>query len=556
MQTRIVTLLTQWKISGQERFRRAAIRHVREMARWKYWSWITWRRNDPRPDAIFDLSYGENSATLAIAYDWLQPALAPGEKSLFLGLAEKWCFAAFLKTDKPVHKDFWFKHPGSNWNTVCAGGAGMLALALMDERPALCRRVLKRAEESIVPFMKTLDKTSGGWPEGIGYWGYGMRYAFMYLLSWENAFRRAHPLMRSRNVRRTLDFPLDFMPNNEPVSFGDVNTYWILPFHYAAAARLKRPDVVRILDRLILARPDKIFTDSESWPSLAELLVFHPGKAAPGRPDKAARLSAYPGLDWFTLRDQWPSPELCLSIRGGTTEVNHGHLDLTSFQLVVKDETLIHNVCQQAYLDSTFGPRRFEIPEMTPPCKNVLLINGVGIARPSIVESRTLTISGLPGVRINATAAMGAMRDGPAVKFYARLFILLGPGAALVLDRAVLPHPGRVETRLHTFARLAVGRRFAGIQGSRQSLRVHFDASEPFVLESGSPVLTDPCRRLSTLRLCTGKLVTGLTLATLLTAGRAAGRVSLKTVKNGLWVRVDAAGKKRVLKLTEKLLPG
>ena len=68
MQGRVVTLLVRWLQTGDPRFRGAALEHVAEMGRWEYWSWITWRQKDPSPDAIFDLSYGENSATLAVAY--------------------------------------------------------------------------------------------------------------------------------------------------------------------------------------------------------------------------------------------------------------------------------------------------------------------------------------------------------------------------------------------------------------------------------------------------------------------------------------------------------
>lgn len=553
MQRRIVVLLVRWKATGQDRYRKAALDHVREMAKWKYWSWITLRRKDPRPDAIFDLSYGENSATLAIAYDWLHATLTPGEKALFISLAKKWSFAAFLKADKKASGNFfWFKHPGTNWNTVCAGGAGMLALALYEELPVPCRRVLALVETSIAPFMKSLDATSGGWPEGIGYWGYGMRYAFMYLLSWENAHGRVHPLMKSPNVSRTLDFPLDFMPNNEPLSFGDVNTYWALPFHYAAAVRLKRPDIVETLDKLISACPERMLKDLESWPNLAELLVFHPRKSrASVKP--GPRLSAYPGLDWFALRDRWPSPDLCLTLRGGTTEVNHGHIDLTSFQCAVGDETLIHNVCQLVYLDSTFGPRRFEIPEMTPQCKNVLLINGVGVVKPSTVQSRAFEINGLPAVRMEATKALGIMRDFPSASFYARLFVLLGDKGALVIDRITTPHPARIETRLHTFANVRTECCSAVIRGKRRSLGVRYASTQPSLLETGNPVLTDPGRRLNTLKLVTKCLVTEATMAALLVKDDRKSGVTIRQDRKVIIVRTVISGKVLNLRLTEKL---
>ena len=64
--------------------------------------------------------------------------------------------------------------------------SGMLCLSLYEEC-ADARLLLPRVEQSVAPFFHTLDATGGGWPEGIGYWNYGMRYGFQYLLSHERA---------------------------------------------------------------------------------------------------------------------------------------------------------------------------------------------------------------------------------------------------------------------------------------------------------------------------------------------------------------------------------
>jgi hypothetical protein len=77
MQTRVVTLLAAWlRSGGEEPYRAAILRHVEEMDRWEDWSWIAWREGKHGPDAIFDLSYGENCATLALAYDLTSGSLS------------------------------------------------------------------------------------------------------------------------------------------------------------------------------------------------------------------------------------------------------------------------------------------------------------------------------------------------------------------------------------------------------------------------------------------------------------------------------------------------
>jgi hypothetical protein len=95
-QTRVVSLLVQYGRTGDRRFREAAMEHLRRMAGWEYWSWITWRENEPDPNAIFDLSYGENSATLALAYDWLADELSPDERAWLLDTARTRALLPYL----------------------------------------------------------------------------------------------------------------------------------------------------------------------------------------------------------------------------------------------------------------------------------------------------------------------------------------------------------------------------------------------------------------------------------------------------------------------------
>ncbi len=122
----------------------------------------------------------------------------------------------------------WYCPPHFNWNAVCAGGAGLLALAMYDELPE-ARRVLPRVEKSIDVFMRGLQQTGGGWIEGVGYWDYGMRYAFLYLLSHERATGRSHPLIDLPETKITLGFPTDFSPNGVPCGFGDSNLWRPMP---------------------------------------------------------------------------------------------------------------------------------------------------------------------------------------------------------------------------------------------------------------------------------------------------------------------------------------
>ncbi len=549
MQRRVLTLLAEWSRTGAEMYRRAAVAHIRQMGRWPYWSWIVWRTRDRRPDAIYDLSYGENATTLAFAWDWLYPTLTAQEKEMMLAIARRWPFAAFRARDK-AQQNWWFGKPDSNWNTVCAGGLGLLALAMMEDATEAAW-MLERAEVSIRPYMEHLDTVRGGWPEGIGYWGYGMRYAFLYLLSWERATGRKHPLMNLPGTRRTVDFPLDFTPNGVPCSFGDVNAYKVHPFHYALAERFGRLDIVERLDQMRVAGARTAVR--QGWPEAVECLLFHPRRRARHAVGTRRIKRHYAKLDWFFLADRWPGPALYLAVRGGTTEVPHGHIDLTSFHFVVHDEGLIVNLGPDEYLDTTFGARRWELYEMTPASKNVVLVNGVGVERPSRVSSRALTVDGCPAVRLDATEAMGKMRDSAVARFYGRLFVLFDDKAALVLDRIELKHFGRSEARFHSFGHVEAGEATACIRGERRQMTMAFASDVPCVVREAMDASTSPARESRMIRWCTQGLHSTMTLATLMTPDAKPGVVSVQHVRGRLVVTVRAAGLNRRLVLSRRL---
>lgn len=266
LQRRVITLLVRYFQTKDAIYKEAVREHIQMMDTWEYWSWITWRQGNSDPHAIYDLSYGENSTTLALAYDWLYHEWSAEDKEMMQAIARKWSFGSFLhQVTEREEKPWWFGVKGSNWNTVCAGGAGMLALAMYEDVPE-APEVLALVEESVEPYMRHMERLDGGWEEGIGYWNYGNRYAFMYLLSYEFSTGKAHPLMELSSTRNTLRFPLDFCPNGVPTSFGDVNRFEVLPFHFAAAQRYEDSNVIWRLDNLLKKKRDPIETESAQSP--------------------------------------------------------------------------------------------------------------------------------------------------------------------------------------------------------------------------------------------------------------------------------------------------
>lgn len=514
MQTRVVTLLVEYKRTGDQKYRAEIMSDIKRIAEWEYWSWITWRQGDARPEAIFDLSYGENSTTLALAFDGLFDELSDDEKQLFIDTAVKRSLRPFLHVMKAKDKPMYYKHPHTNWNTVCCGGAGMLALAMGD----LCKEseeVLKIVEESVEPFFKSL-KGDGGWPEGIGYWNYGMRYGFMYLLSWERAMGKKHKLMRLKGTEATLKFPLQFTPNGVPCSFGDVNRFGVLPFHYAVAERFGAAEVVAELDRR-MTLSDEGRLDGP-WPNNAELALFHPGRESKGKKDAWDTCALIRGLDWGYVADQMPDTNLYVSVRGGTTDAPHVHRDLMSFFVVGGGEKLIENVGVDNYMDTTFSARRYDLYEPSAHSKNTIFLNGVSIGDKVTVKTSVINGRGFQGFRIDATDAMGTMRDGPAAQFCGRAIFLVKNKGVLVIDRVVVSHAALVESRLHTFCDVTFGKSDVRIRGKKQRLQIVMASTQPSQTKKGMGIPSEPNREPDTMiRYVSEKKVLEMTTAYFMT---------------------------------------
>ncbi len=161
---------------------------------------------------------------------------------------------------------------------------------------------------------------------------------------------------------------------------------------------------------------------------------------------------------------------------------------------------------------------------------------------------------GLSGIRIDATEAMGLSRDNePAARFCGRLFLMLGGRAFLIVDRVVLPHTGRVESRAHTYASVATQDAGAALTGERQSMRIAYACNVPATLHTALTAPTTPGQPANVLRWCTDRLHKDVIMATLLSPGDAEAQVRIEPAGRGFAVNVAAGSLKRRVALTDRL---
>ncbi|WFB35434.1 heparinase II/III family protein [Kiritimatiellota bacterium B12222] len=481
----IWSLCLQWKRTGKERFRQAVLDYLKEMGEWTYWSSDCMRDGNTDPQANFDLSYGENCFTIALAYDLLFASLSEAERKAIHDMAFRWGIEPGRKFCREGGAT-WFRYKNCNWNTVCAGGLGALVLS-MEEEIEDASELLAQVELSLTPYFEYLDENNGGWPEGLGYWNYGMRYAYLYVFSWEHARGQTHRFMEGKGSQQTVHFPLDFFPRGACVGFGDVNQWRPLPFHIRLAARYGEEGVLRKLREAIEGLGADYGAQSQ-WPVDALSLVFAADLVTTASLDvEQAGQRIYQPMGWGVMKCGDPKG-IYVSVRGGSSKVPHSHQDLMAICVVVGDEPLLSHH-GTGYLDTTFSSRRYDLPELSALYKNTLFVNGVSLPPEAVLdETSEVSIQGYLGMRLLGTQAMEKVMRNQALSFLGRLVLRLSDDAVLLVDRCHQPSYGLFEARFHTTGDVHLSAADEGhsacVHGERSQLHFAFVGSGSCVLAS------------------------------------------------------------------------
>ena len=550
---RVTALSIRWMQTGDERYRAAVIEHVRFMEEADPWSEVHRGARPFDPMATVDLNHGERALTLGLAYDWLYGSLDEEDKRLFHRVAKAYLFDPALEHCRDGGGCWWYAKPHNNWNGVCAGGLGVLCLAMYDDSES-ARRLLPRIEHSLGIFMNAHRDNSGASEEGTGYWNYGMRYAGLYFRSHETATGEPHPLLDQPWLEAHLTFPLDFSPNRLDASFGDIPGFGQpLPFHYDIARSRGLDRVVRRIDRRLRkntrpVRSTNTGTGLNYWDAFEGAtplwLLLHDRVDTPEPDSESSVVRTYPGLDWALIADRMPDPNLYLSVRGGHAGAAHAHDDLLSFNACVGDEILVGNPKPSKYLPTTFTGRRAEIPDINPQFKNTLFINGCGIYHGTRTDSVAIVEApGVKGVRMEATTAFTtpagsprAARNVSNLDFVGRLFLMLDNHCWLIIDRISSSKgaPALCEARYLSSAAVQTAQCSALITGARQAMRISFASNMPSAFLAAATTAPTTARdpAATMLRWCSDEFLEEIAprttvFAALLTPGDAEAAVSV-----------------------------
>lgn len=263
---------------------------------------------------------------IGIGYDWFYNDLSDAQrKTIRDGLWQhglRLSYAAYMGLEGEGQQGW--RQVTNNWNFVCNGGSSLGAMAVLDEMPEPCTEILSQAFQYIqIPIQHF--EPDGAWWEGMGYWGYSMRYFLAYLRGLETAFGTDFGFisgLKGTGFSLAGDFPVYLVsPIGGIFNFADSGSgggtyqHWALFF---LADRFRNPLYLHVQEEK--ARGD-----------VYDILYYQPFEAELA-PQGVALDKYFRKTEVATMRSSWTDRNaLFAGIKCGKNGIAHAHQDLGSF---------------------------------------------------------------------------------------------------------------------------------------------------------------------------------------------------------------------------------
>lgn len=312
---RISTLAMAYRISGDRRFLDKATAEMKSVCAFPDWN----------PSHFLDVA--EMSLAVSIGYDWLYNDLdAEVRAGIFDGLRRN----ALL----PGLKGGWWARAISNWGQVCQAGMIAASIVLADD-PALrddCARIVSRSVNSLRKTMKIMSP-DGCYPEGPGYWNYGVSYNVFAIAMLESACGTDYGLSESPGFWKTAEFPNAVTgPSGFTMGYSDSSLnrmacgvlWWF-------AGKLNRPDLLTEKELSVWKTPHKRYY--RGWLPPLEL-IWMDGRKSGTVPSRHPRVWVPRGeMPIAVLRGGSGKDAAFVGLKGGSPCSSHGHMDGGNFVL-------------------------------------------------------------------------------------------------------------------------------------------------------------------------------------------------------------------------------
>ncbi|MGD8239120.1 MAG: heparinase II/III family protein [Armatimonadota bacterium] len=354
---RVRTLAFVYLMEGERRYVDRVWTEISAAAAFKDWN----------PSHFLDTA--EMTHAFALAYDWLHDEWTDEQR----GAMREAIVAKGLNPAMKVYEDNgWWAAGWNNWNQVCNGGIGVGALAIAEDEPQLCAKIVHYAVNSIPRPMGHYAPDGAG-TEGVTYWDYGARYNVIFLASLETALGTDFGLAQVDGFAQSGTYQM-YMAGAERMSFNFADCglrRMSTAMHFWMGRKFGRPEY--------------------GWYRFSEL--EHPGRNGgvldllwyddSGRDFDASTLALdkhYRVAECASMRSAWDDADaLVVGIQAGDNRNlgGHRHLDLGSFILDALGERWIMDLGSegQTYQRHKHGNPKWKYYRIRAEGHNTLVIN-------------------------------------------------------------------------------------------------------------------------------------------------------------------------------------
>ena len=365
---RVFYLSYAYRMTGQDKYWQRAEQEMLAVANFSDWN----------PTHFLDVA--EMTMGMAIGYDWLYDKLSNESRETIKN--------AIL--NKGINPSFdskynWFLTANHNWNQVCNAGMTYGALAISEDDPALAKKVIDRALESIHLPMEEY-KPDGAYPEGYSYWDYGTSFNVMFLSAIEKAFETDYGLTETPGFLQTANFLQNMTgTTGQCFNWGDCgSTGSMSPSMFWFAQKRNDPSLLWVEKSYLETSDYSKFTKDRLLPAI---MIWGQGVSMEQITEPTAKVYTGQGDNPISImRTSWSDPNgIYLGFKAGSPSVNHGHMDIGSFVMEADGFRWASDLGSQSYESleskgmSIFGrtqdAQRWTILRMNNYAHNVLIVN-------------------------------------------------------------------------------------------------------------------------------------------------------------------------------------
>ena len=457
-QGRILDLLIAHHIDANRAYRDRSIEELRGLARWGAWV-------DPCHNHMpADLCTAEAAVAMAVGLDWLWEDLPAADRDRFRQAIFDRAIQPYLRgTEQGA---FW-ANCYHHWNAVVNGGLGLAALALSDEDPA-AGKAYAAARANLKRFFAALGR-DGGWDEGTGYWGYGLRYVLL-LAEATRRLEDDQSLLHRRGMDETGLFGVYFTPNGQAASFGENAAVPLFGTLYLLGEHFGQREVTWWLDTYAFHRD----VSSMGYSAAGLAMLYRPSRARTLSKPSLERVKVFPGVGWAALADQWPRPSFYVAAKTGDLAANQSQRDMNSIQLQVDGEMLLVDPGLGPHSRKVVSPSHGEFYEVQARGHNTVTVAEADHR----IDAQGRFVDARAGRNFRYVACNAEDACGINVRFVRHVVMVVDGSQAgtmlVVLDDLINGVPEKVETFWHTRGQIDLDRRTGTgtIEGRRAA--VHF----------------------------------------------------------------------------------